>query len=148
MSPDLTSFCTASANSRFACRYASQSVSSNVMSPGWSMTSSQRQQSIPASESHRLTVEQGPEDGVGEAIVVSLCHLGGEVHGDTVELGAKSFRHGLPIGFWDVEPCFNVSAPFAADVAWTVPGHPIHCRAANTRQSCAPQDPSSAFSSQ
>lgn len=36
MSPDLTSFWTASAKRRLAWRYASQSVSSNWISPGWS----------------------------------------------------------------------------------------------------------------
>lgn len=108
MSPDLTSFWTASAKRRLAWRYASQSVSSNWISPGWSagahVVSST---STRAKEGERgvRTVEEGPEDRVGEAVVVALRDLVRDVDGDARKVLGQLLGDELAVDLGDVEAC-------------------------------------------
>lgn len=50
-------------------------------------------------------MEQGPEDRVGEAIVVALSNLGGEVDGRAGEVGLELLGDELSVDLGDVKAC-------------------------------------------
>lgn len=95
----------------------------------------------PVKESERRTVEEGPEDRVGKAVVVPFGDFSRQVDGDTGELGLEFFRDEFAVDFGNVKACrrrARVSsrgsggddADRGGDVApgFCSPGHPIHCR--------------------
>ena len=133
MSPVTTSFRTASAKRRFACRYASQSVSSKVISPGWSDRRENRRElsvRVQRRAGRRRTVKEGPEDRVRESIVVAFGDFGGEVDGDAGELVGESFRDEFSVDFGDVETCNRkTSLSTLLDLCGLrLPGQPIQVK--------------------
>jgi hypothetical protein len=77
-------------------------------------------------------VEEGPKDGVGETVVVAVCHFVGQVDGQTGVLILESFGDMVPVGLGNVN-AFEPESTSTSDIQkpehfYDSPGQPIQVK--------------------